>query len=138
MKFLLLLLLCFLVSVSASENQQISLNLKQNASRKLTETGKKCTQGEIVIAQSQIGTLFGSPIYKVEITNTCASGNTISNLHLHCGWFSSATLINPKTFKRLAYDDCLVNDGQPIAAGLTVSFQYTTTFKYPLSVKTFN
>ncbi|KAM0937922.1 hypothetical protein DsansV1_C24g0184301 [Dioscorea sansibarensis] len=63
-------------------------------------------------------------------------------LRLHGGehsrpvWVGSAPprLINPRVFRRLHYDDCLVNDGAPLAAGESLSFQYANTFRYPLQV----
>ncbi|WMV52995.1 hypothetical protein MTR67_046380 [Solanum verrucosum] len=59
---------------------------------------------------------------------------SISNIHLSCGWFSSARLINPKIFRRLNYNDCLVNDGQPLTAGQSLTFSYANTFPYKLAV----
>ncbi|KAJ1419712.1 Heat shock protein 70 family [Sesbania bispinosa] len=41
------------------------------------------------------------------------------DIHLTCDWFSSACLINPKVFKRLCYNDCLVNDGRPLINAIT-------------------
>ncbi|KAG5537244.1 hypothetical protein RHGRI_024630 [Rhododendron griersonianum] len=76
----------------------------------------------------------GIPTYTVEIMNVCVTGCDISGIHLSCGWFSSARLINPRVFKRLRYNDCLVNAGRPLVNGRTVSFQYANTFRYPLSV----
>ncbi|KAF5796626.1 hypothetical protein HanRHA438_Chr08g0365921 [Helianthus annuus] len=66
--------------------------------------------------------------------NVCTTGCDISSIHLTCGWFSSARLINPRVFKRLRYNDCLVNNGNRLANGHTISFQYANTFRYPLSV----
>ncbi|KAK6148046.1 hypothetical protein DH2020_018958 [Rehmannia glutinosa] len=76
----------------------------------------------------------GIPTYTVEIMNVCVSGCDISAIHLTCGWFSSARLVNPRVFKRLRFDDCLVNDGKPLANGRTLSFQYANTFPYSLAV----
>ncbi|RVW84052.1 TPD1 protein-like 1 [Vitis vinifera] len=92
-----------------------------------------CSNGDIVIAQSRVGTLpSGIPSFSVEITNACARGCSISNLHLKCGMFASAVLVNPKIFKRQDVDDCLVNGGSPLAAGSTISFKYANSFQYPL------
>lgn len=76
----------------------------------------------------------GIPTYTVEIMNVCVTGCNISRIHLTCGWFSSATLVNPRVFKRLRYNDCLVNDGKPLVNGGTISFEYANTFLYPLKV----
>ncbi|KAL2347070.1 hypothetical protein Fmac_001070 [Flemingia macrophylla] len=97
--------------------------------------GEKCSKSDIVISQGPTAPLpSGIPTYTVEIMNMCVSGCDISAIHLRCGWFSSARLINPKLFKRLRYNDCLVNDGKPLINGATISFQYANTFLYPLSV----
>ena len=97
--------------------------------------GDKCSSSDIVINQGPTAPLpSGIPTYTVEIMNVCVTGCDISGIHLHCGWFSSARLINPHIFKRLRFNDCLVNDGKPLLNGRTVSFQYANTFRYPLSV----
>ena len=97
--------------------------------------GEKCSKADIVINQGPTSPLpSGIPTYTVEIMNVCVTGCDISGIHLTCGWFSSARLINPRIFKRLHYDDCLVNDGRPLTNGGTLSFQYANTFPYPLSV----
>jgi hypothetical protein len=63
------------------------------------------------------------------------SGCDISDIHVACGMFSSAILVNPfSKFKRLAYNDCLVNDGKPLANEAVISFKYATTFQYNLTV----
>ncbi|XP_044494291.1 protein TAPETUM DETERMINANT 1-like isoform X2 [Mangifera indica] len=96
---------------------------------------KRCTTADIVVNQGSTDPLpNGIPTYTVEITNACDTGCNISRIHIKCGWFSSAHLINPKIFKRLSYNDCLVNDGKPLVNGDTLSFQYANTFRYHLSV----
>ncbi|XP_061339809.1 TPD1 protein homolog 1-like [Gastrolobium bilobum] len=101
----------------------------------ISRIGRACSKNYIRIYQSPMPPLpSGIPAYNVEITNMCPSDCSIANIHLHCGWFSSARLINPRVFKRLGYDDCLVNNGQALGAGRIISFQYATTFSYPLSV----
>ncbi|KAI3929656.1 hypothetical protein MKX01_025824 [Papaver californicum] len=97
--------------------------------------GEKCSKSDIIVNQGSTSPLpNGIPTYTVEIMNVCISGIDISRIHLSCGWFSSARLINPRLFKRIRYDDCIVNDGKPLANGATLSFQYANTFRYPLSV----
>lgn len=97
--------------------------------------GGKCSKSDIVINQGATDPLpSGIPTYTVEIMNVCVTGCDISAIHLSCGWFSSARLVNPLIFKRLRFDDCLVNDGKPLISGRTLSFQYANTFRYPLSV----
>nr|XP_043617746.1 protein TAPETUM DETERMINANT 1-like [Erigeron canadensis] len=97
--------------------------------------GDRCSKSDIVISQGPTAPLpSGIPTYTVEIMNACTTGCDISGIHLYCGWFSSARLINPRLFKRLHYDDCLVNGGKPLINGHTISFQYANTFPYPLSI----
>ncbi|XP_023520053.1 protein TAPETUM DETERMINANT 1-like [Cucurbita pepo subsp. pepo] len=97
--------------------------------------GEKCTKSDIVINQGPTAPLpTGIPTYTVEVVNACVTGCDIYGIHFKCGWFSSAHLINPRVFKRLHYDDCLVNDGKPLVYGGTLSFQYANTYPYPLSV----
>uniref|UniRef100_A0A2N9J2M3 Uncharacterized protein n=1 Tax=Fagus sylvatica TaxID=28930 RepID=A0A2N9J2M3_FAGSY len=97
--------------------------------------GEKCTKSDIVVNQGPTAPLpSGIPTYTVEINNVCANGCGIAGIHLNCGWFSSVKLINPRIFKRLRYDDCLVNDGKALGNGESLSFQYANTFSYPLSV----
>ncbi|KAL2339270.1 hypothetical protein Fmac_013716 [Flemingia macrophylla] len=97
--------------------------------------GMACSKDDIVIYQGQVAPLpSGIPGYRVEISNTCDSDCKISKIRLHCGWFSSSRLINPRIFRRVRYNDCLVNDGKVLAPGKTISFEYANTFSYPLSV----
>ncbi|GJW34369.1 tapetum determinant 1-like protein, partial [Tanacetum coccineum] len=87
--------------------------------------GNTCSTSDIVIIQGPSTPLpSGIPTYVVEIMNVCTTGCNISGIHLSCGWFSSARLINPRLFKRLRYDDCVVNEGKPLVNGRTISFQY--------------
>ncbi|KAF9668063.1 hypothetical protein SADUNF_Sadunf15G0088300 [Salix dunnii] len=97
--------------------------------------GEKCTSADILVSQGPTAPLSsGIPTYTVQIMNMCSTGCDISGIHLTCGWFSSARLIDPKIFKRLRYNDCLVNDGKPLVTGGTLTFQYANTFSYPLAV----
>ncbi|GAB4826471.1 hypothetical protein Ancab_033366 [Ancistrocladus abbreviatus] len=97
--------------------------------------GSTCSKDNILIFQGPTSPLpSGIPTYTVEILNACVSGCSISNIHVSCGWFSSARLINPNVFRRLYYDDCLVNNGKPLHPGQSLSFQYANSFRYPLSV----
>ncbi|KAK1273511.1 hypothetical protein QJS04_geneDACA018315 [Acorus gramineus] len=97
--------------------------------------GLGCGPDDLAVYQGATAPLpSGIPTYTVEILNVSPSGCSLSDVHLACGWFSSARLINPHLFRRLAYDDCLVNDGQPILPAQSLSFQYANSFQYPLSV----
>lgn len=97
--------------------------------------GKSCSKDDIVIFQGSSTPLpSGIPSYTVQILNSCVSGCSIADIHLSCGWFSSARLVNPLVFRRVRYDDCIVNNGDALGPGQTLSFQYANTFPYPLYV----
>ncbi|KAH7837544.1 hypothetical protein Vadar_015016 [Vaccinium darrowii] len=97
--------------------------------------GGTCSKDNIAIFQGPTAPLpNGIPTYTVQVLNVCVSGCSVSNIHLSCGWFSSARLINPQIFRRICYDDCLVNNGEALGPGESLSFQYANSFSYPLSV----
>ncbi|CAM0949947.1 unnamed protein product [Alopecurus aequalis] len=93
---------------------------------------------DIAIYQGRGTTLpNGIPAYTVDVMNRCSAGDgdcAIAGIHVRCGWFSSVSLVDPRKFRRLARDDCLINDGQPLLAGETLSFEYSNSFPYQLSV----
>ncbi|XP_022959000.1 TPD1 protein homolog 1-like [Cucurbita moschata] len=95
---------------------------------------EKCSGRDISISQGQVST-SGIPQYAVEIMNTCLSDCAPLDVHLSCGMFSSANLINPRLFRRLGNDDCLVNGGRALKPGQIIRFVYSTTFKFPLAFK---
>ncbi|KAK1277902.1 hypothetical protein QJS04_geneDACA007054 [Acorus gramineus] len=101
--------------------------------RKIFSNGR-CTNRDISISQSR-DTASGIPQYIVQIVNTCMFGCAPSDIHLHCGWFASARIVNPKTFKRVSFDDCLVNGGRPLRSSQTIRFTYSNSFMYPLLFK---
>ncbi|KAJ6408289.1 hypothetical protein OIU84_011578 [Salix udensis] len=84
--------------------------------------------------QGQEGTFpGGTPLFKVEIVNECPTGCTI---HLSCASFrSEENVINPKVFRRIAPDDCLLNDGQPLPSGEIITFEYAAATQFPFTVK---
>ncbi|KAK2978524.1 hypothetical protein RJ640_010170 [Escallonia rubra] len=102
----------------------------------LDRIGATCSKANIYVFQGATTPLpNGIPTYTVQVENACLSGScSISDIHLRCGWFSSARLINPSIFRRVCYDDCLVNNGEPLEPGESLSFQYANSFQYPLSV----
>jgi hypothetical protein len=93
-----------------------------------------CTNKDISISQGPDGS-SGIPRYLVQIVNTCMSDCAPSQVHVTCGWFASALLVNPNTFQRLAYNDCLVNGGNPLKYGEIVRFSYANSFMYPIRFK---
>ncbi|KAG6765735.1 hypothetical protein POTOM_029791 [Populus tomentosa] len=127
----------FLQSCDGSNNQSTTLTTIRQQSysshRKLSVHGT-CTNRDISISQSR-DTTSGIPQYIVQIVNTCVYGCAPSNIHLHCGWFASARMVNPRTFKRLSYDDCLVNGGKALKTSQIVRFTYSNSFMYALQFK---
>ncbi|XP_007035798.2 PREDICTED: TPD1 protein homolog 1 [Theobroma cacao] len=118
---------CQLTRVDTRPQQAFS------SQRKLLVRGS-CTDRDISISQSKDST-SGIPQYIVQIVNTCVSGCAPSDIHLHCGWFASARIVIPRTFKRVSYDDCLVNGGKPLKTNQGIRFTYSNSFMYPLSLK---
>ncbi|KAL6519769.1 hypothetical protein OROMI_032663 [Orobanche minor] len=99
-----------------------------------------CTKWDISISQSEYSSP-GIPQFIVQIVNTCtvvsssssSSSCAPSDIHLHCGWFASERIVNPRTFRRLSFDDCLVNGGNPLKS--SIRFIYANSFMYPLKLK---
>lgn len=102
---------------------------------KATRWGSLCPHVQIQISQGSEA-MKGIPRYTVLITNLC-NGCLVSQVHVRCGMFASANLVNPNLFKRIAVDDCLVNGGKPIASGRTIEFEYSNTYPYPMKVASF-
>nr|XP_011463235.1 PREDICTED: uncharacterized protein At1g05835-like [Fragaria vesca subsp. vesca] len=120
---------------SGTTHRKLLVRGEENVEEPNRIWGEKCSRSDIVIDQGPTAPLpSGIPTYTVEIMNVCGTGCNISRIHLNCGWFSSATLVNPRVFKRLRYNDCLVNDGKPLVNGGSISFEYANTFLYPLKV----
>ncbi|KAL6283350.1 hypothetical protein ACE6H2_014279 [Prunus campanulata] len=76
----------------------------------------------------------GSQVFQVQILNECPSGCRIGQIHLSCGCFHSERLILPQILRPLGNNECLVNNGIPIATGATVSFEYASPNQFPFSV----
>ncbi|XP_009386836.2 TPD1 protein homolog 1-like [Musa acuminata AAA Group] len=107
-----------------------------NVGKMMEMTGEEvCSKDDIVVHQEATPPLpSGIPTYTVQVLNTCPSGCAVAGIHLSCGWYGSARLVDPRIFRRLSYNDCLVNDGASLPAGDSISFQYANSFRYPLSV----
>ncbi|EEF26982.1 conserved hypothetical protein, partial [Ricinus communis] len=121
------------ISESGIQSIVISKDIRNTAScrsRKLLQyndngdgnrIGTSCSKDDIVIYQGSITPLpDGVPSYTVQVLNICDC--SISNIHVSCGWFSSVRLINPRIFRRIFFDDCLVNDGEALGPGEAISF----------------
>ncbi|KAI5055787.1 hypothetical protein GOP47_0029308 [Adiantum capillus-veneris] len=101
--------------------------------------GNACTPEDVAILQGETGPLpDGIPSFTVQIINLCVSGCPISDIHVSCGWFASAKLINPKLFKRVKFNDCVVNDKLPLKGGDSIVFEYANSFQYPLEISSVN
>ncbi|CAJ1963182.1 unnamed protein product [Sphenostylis stenocarpa] len=111
----------------------VSVKAEHATSRKFWLHGS-CTSKDISISQSTTST-SGIPQFIVQIVNTCVSGCAPRDIHLHCGWFASARIVNPRLFKRISYDDCLINGGNPLASSQIIRIAYSNSFMYPLAFK---
>ncbi|KAL2341671.1 hypothetical protein Fmac_009611 [Flemingia macrophylla] len=121
------------VSVKAEHAHSTSRKIRLHVSLVMITLGS-CTSKDLSISQSKSST-SGIPQFIVQIVNTCVSGCAPFDIHLHCGWFASARIVNPRLFKRLSYDDCLVNRGNPLASSQIIRFTYSNSFMYPLVFK---
>jgi len=102
-------------------------------------TGEGCAGAkDIAIYQVNASSLPSVvPAYKVDVINQCAGDPqecAIAGIHVRCGFFSSVSLVDPRKFRRLHHDDCLLNDGRPLLGGDTISFEYANSFTYKLPV----
>ncbi|CAL9165144.1 unnamed protein product [Musa hybrid cultivar] len=124
---LLLTLGCYWPRV---DGRQFGFGFRFQQLRSVSVSNRKLLQGATPPLPS------GIPTYTVTVLNLCSSRNgcAVGQIHLSCGAFSSTRLINPRIFRRLRINDCLVNDGRPLAPGASISFQYANSFSYPLSV----
>ncbi|KAF9590824.1 hypothetical protein IFM89_038696 [Coptis chinensis] len=97
---------------------------------------RSCSIADMLLKEVQVQPLpNGIPQYLVQITNLCPTPRcAISNILVKCDEFSSDRTINPKMFRRLRHNHCLVNDGMTLKGGATISFQYANSFSSKLSV----
>ncbi|KAG8367659.1 hypothetical protein BUALT_Bualt16G0096600 [Buddleja alternifolia] len=110
---------------------------KLNTTSDKTRTWRsQCSEAQIQVSQG-LESSIGIPRYTVMITNMCNNNCWVAKVHLHCGWFASANVVNPSLFKRVTYDDCLVNGGKPIPNGHVIEFEYSNTYNYSLSVASY-
>ncbi|KAK1318192.1 Uncharacterized protein QJS10_CPB04g01375 [Acorus calamus] len=95
--------------------------------------GARCGNNIPTVKQSQLGS-DRIPKFIVEVKNNCAMCPVI-DIHVKCGNFSQ-TLVNMKLFKVVGYDDCIVNQGLPLAPLQKLSFSYSNHHMIPMTVKT--
>ena len=102
--------------------------------RRRSTAPNECSLDAVVVSQAEAaGRPGGVPCYSVTITNTCLSC-TVRDLHVSCGEFGSARLVDPSDFRRLAVGDCIVRGGGALGAGETISFDYSNQFQFNLHV----
>ncbi|OIT32989.1 protein tapetum determinant 1 [Nicotiana attenuata] len=124
----------FVMNIIIGCNSEFYLSDKSGNRKDLLDA-EVCTGKDISIYHSRSSNEHGIPEYIVEIVNTCSTNCAASNIHLNCGSFASAKLVNPTIFKRLYFNDCLVNGGKPLKVGKIIRFTYSNTYMYPLSLK---
>lgn len=99
-----------------------------------TEAPTECSENFVAVSQAEATRwLGGMPSYSVTITNTCASC-AVSDVHVSCGEFGSAKLVDPSSFRRVTAGDCLVGGGGAMQPGESISFDYSNMYPYDLDV----
>ncbi|PWZ57258.1 hypothetical protein Zm00014a_034917 [Zea mays] len=94
-----------------------------------------CSGEDVAVYQSSANPLpSGIPAYTVRIINVCSGGCTVYDVHVSCGDFASTELVDPAKFQRVGFNDCVVKGGGALEPSETVSFQYSNSFSYHLSV----
>ncbi|XP_065622146.1 TPD1 protein homolog 1-like [Quercus suber] len=125
-------------NVNGTEYESTSMGIGPRTSlpnQKLHIQGGDCLKNYIQVTQGTTGNLpSGTPIYSVQITNECPRDCSIAQIHLSCDSFASELLMNPMIFRKLGINDCLVNNGKPLANGASISFKYASNAKFPLAV----
>ncbi|XXG40831.1 hypothetical protein AAC387_Pa01g1449 [Persea americana] len=95
--------------------------------------GGDCRPNEIEIFQTPTGYAGGHvPKYTVQIINMAAKVSSVHDIHVACGEFASTIQIDPKVFRRVQHNDCLVKDGMEMHAGEVISFDYANILPYKL------
>lgn len=86
---------------------------------------EKCEGKGPSLKQTQVGGGFGNrpPKFTVEIQNKCEMCPVI-DVHVKCGNFSQA-LVNPRLFRVLSFDDCIINNAAPLGPLQKISFNYS-------------
>ncbi|CAM6122975.1 unnamed protein product [Calypogeia fissa] len=105
--------------------------------RKMMFGARGCATEDLTLIQGPVSTTSGIPTFSVQIINLC--GNcALGAIHVACGNWASATPVDPYIFTRLAYNDCLVNNGKPLMSQGSISFQYSNSAMYPMSIVSAN
>ncbi|AES64428.1 hypothetical protein MTR_2g025290 [Medicago truncatula] len=90
-------------------------------------------QRDISISQNK-GSTSGIPQYIMQIVNTCVFGCAPNDIHLHCGWFASARINNPRLFKRLSYG-WFGEWREAFTSSQIIRFTYSNSLMKPLAFK---
>lgn len=92
-----------------------------------------CTYSQVVVTQKGSYLADGTPMFQVSVINNCLTC-AMQNVHIACGDFASAVAVDPAIFKKLDYNDCILNNGYPIAPMTLLYFEYASSFSYPMQV----
>ncbi|KAL2610453.1 hypothetical protein R1flu_029026 [Riccia fluitans] len=103
--------------------------------RKLLFGTMSCAPHDLSLTQGPVSSASGIPTFNVQIVNLCGAC-AMKDIHVACGNWASATPVDPYVFTRLGYNDCLVNNGRPLNSQGSVSFQYSNSAMYPMSIAT--
>ncbi|XP_047330974.1 TPD1 protein homolog 1B-like [Impatiens glandulifera] len=93
-----------------------------------------CCAADIRINQWPSGyTAMNIPKFTVEVVNEAwMATDGVFDVHIFCGEFASATLVNPMVFRRIGFGDCVLRDGGKIGMDEIISFDYSNILPYPL------
>ncbi|KAL9247440.1 hypothetical protein vseg_020872 [Gypsophila vaccaria] len=86
----------------------------------------RCLKNGPSIKQTQVG----KAKFRVDVVNNCGTC-PVTDIHVKCGKFPQS-LVDPKMFKVLKFDDCVVNSGLPLLPLQILTFNYSRPTKYPL------
>lgn len=119
--------------VSVRSRSLVASKFEKTRERKMLFDARGCASQDLTIIQGPVSSTTGIPTFSVQIINLsgdCALGS----IHVACGNWASATPVDPSVFTRLSYNDCLVNNGRPLSSQGSISFQYSNSAMYPMSI----
>ena len=97
--------------------------------------GTRCCGSQIRIYQWPSGfTALNIPKFTVQIVNEAWDAASVFDVHVSCGEFASASLINPMIFRRLGLGDCLLKNGDTLSPGEVISFEYANILPYVFDI----
>ncbi|XP_008800963.1 uncharacterized protein At1g05835 [Phoenix dactylifera] len=94
----------------------------------------RCEANIPIVQQIQVG-FSKPPKFMVVVQNSCPMCPAI-DVHLQCAAFPQS-LADPRVFRVVGYDDCVVDGGLPLAPLQKISFNYTHE-RFSMSLKSWS